>query len=50
MQLKLLLLGIQKTASEYREPFIGGGSVAFYTTQAYPDVPIWINDLYVPLV
>lgn len=34
---------------EYREPFIGGGSVAFYATQAYPDVPIWINDLYVPL-
>lgn len=34
---------------EYREPFIGGGSVAFYTTQAYPDVPVWINDLYVPL-
>ena len=34
---------------EYREPFIGGGSVAFYTTQAYPEVPIWINDLYVPL-
>jgi DNA adenine methylase len=34
---------------EYREPFIGGGSVAFYTTQAYPDIPIWINDLYVPL-
>ncbi len=34
---------------EYREPFIGGGSVAFYATQAYPDVPVWINDLYVPL-
>lgn len=34
---------------EYREPFIGGGSVAFYTTQAYPEVPVWINDLYVPL-
>jgi DNA adenine methylase len=31
---------------EYREPFIGGGSVAFYTTQAYPDVPVWINDKY----
>jgi len=34
---------------EYREPFIGGGSVAIYATQAYPNVPIWINDLYVPL-
>lgn len=34
---------------EYREPFIGGGSVAFYATQAYPDVPIWINDKYVTL-
>jgi len=34
---------------EYREPFIGGGSVAFYTTQAYPDVSVWINDLYIPL-
>lgn len=38
-----------ETFKEYREPFIGGGSVAFYTTQAYPDIPIWINDLYVPL-
>jgi len=34
---------------EYREPFIGGGSVAFYATQAYPDASIWINDLYDPL-
>lgn len=34
---------------EYREPFIGGGSVAIYATQAYPNVPVWINDLYVPL-
>ena len=34
---------------EYREPFIGGGSVAFYATQAYPDASVWINDLYVPL-
>ena len=34
---------------EYREPFIGGGSVAFYATQAYPDVPVWINDKYVTL-
>jgi DNA adenine methylase len=34
---------------EYREPFIGGGSMAIYTAQAHPGVPIWINDLYVPL-
>jgi DNA adenine methylase len=34
---------------EYREPFVGGGSMAIYTAQAYPGVPIWINDLYVPL-
>lgn len=34
---------------EYREPFIGGGSVAIYATQAYPNIPVWINDLYVPL-
>lgn len=34
---------------EYREPFIGGGSVAVYVAQAYPDIPIWINDLYFSL-
>lgn len=34
---------------EYREPFIGGGSIAIYTAQAYPNIPVWINDLYVPL-
>ncbi|NBW19978.1 MAG: DNA adenine methylase, partial [Caulobacteraceae bacterium] len=38
-----------ETFKEYREPFIGGGSIAFYTIQVYPDVPVWINDLYVPL-
>ena len=34
----------------YREPFIGGGSVALYVTQMYPDLDIWVNDLYEPLV
>lgn len=34
---------------EYREPFIGGGSMAVYTAQLEPSIPIWINDLYVPL-
>jgi len=38
-----------KIISEYREPFIGGGSIAIDITKANPDIPIWINDLYVPL-
>jgi len=35
---------------EYREPFLGGGSVALYVTQQYPNLNIWVNDLYEPLV
>tara|TARA_B100000902_G_scaffold360540_1_gene377332 strand:+ start:1167 stop:2015 length:849 start_codon:yes stop_codon:yes gene_type:complete len=35
--------------SEYREPFLGGGSVALYMTKMYPHLTIWVNDLYVPL-
>ena len=34
---------------EYREPFLGGGSVALYMTQTYPHLQIWVNDLYEPL-
>ena len=34
---------------EYREPFIGGGSVAIAITKQYPDIDIWVNDLYEPL-
>ena len=34
---------------EFREPFIGGGSVALYITQMYPHLDIWVNDLYEPL-
>jgi DNA adenine methylase len=33
----------------YREPFLGGGSVALYITQQYPSLRIWVNDLYEPL-
>jgi len=35
---------------EFREPFLGGGSVAIYITKKYPSLNIWVNDLYEPLV
>ena len=47
--IKTLAPWFPKSFSEYREPFIGGASVAIHVTQAYPDVPVWVNDLYVPL-
>ena len=35
---------------EFREPFLGGGSVAIHITKKYPNLSIWVNDLYEPLV
>ena len=35
---------------EYREPFLGGGSVAIHVTKKYPTVKVWVNDLYEPLI
>ena len=35
---------------EFREPFLGGGSVALHITKKYPHLDIWVNDLYEPLV
>ena len=34
---------------EYREPFLGGGSVAIHISKKYPKLNIWVNDLYEPL-
>lgn len=34
-----------KDFEEYREPFVGGGSVFIYLKQKRPDLKIWINDL-----
>lgn len=31
--------------SEFREPFVGGGSIFIYLKQKFPDRKFWINDL-----
>ena len=38
-----------KNYTEFREPFLGGGSVALYITKMHPHLKIWVNDLYEPL-
>jgi len=38
------------TYKEYREPFIGGASIAIQVSKMYPTLDIWVNDLYTPLV
>src|SRR5690606_4137955 len=34
---------------EFREPFVGGGSVFIYAKQRFPSKKYWINDLYFEL-
>ena len=34
---------------EFCEPFEGGASVSIYISQLYPELKIWINDIYTPL-
>lgn len=41
-QMKFLL---PKEFDEYREPFVGGGSLFIYLKQKQPNLKIWINDL-----
>jgi len=31
---------------EWREPFLGGGSMSIEMTKIFPDMKIWVNDLY----
>ena len=31
---------------EWREPFLGGGSMSVEITKRFPDMKIWVNDLY----
>ena len=35
---------------EFREPFLGGGSVAIHVSKKYPHLKITVNDLYEPLM
>lgn len=34
---------------EFREPFLGGGSVFIHTKQRFPNKKFWVNDLYFEL-
>ena len=43
---KKLLAKFPKDITEFREPFVGGGSVALLFTHLNPDIPVWVNDKY----
>lgn len=43
--IKKIVKYLPNNFSEYREPFVGGGSLFIYLKQEYPDLKIWINDL-----
>ncbi len=44
------ILSLLPNFAEYREPFIGGGSVFFALKSQYPKRKYWINDLYRELI
>jgi len=37
---------LPENIKEYREGFLGGGSCALAFSVMYPDIPVWVNDLY----
>ena len=44
-----LISSISPQFDEFREPFLGGGSIYVYFKQKYPLKRYWVNDLYYPL-
>ena len=44
--LKTLAPWIPSDMQEFREPFLGGGSISLLVSQNYPSLPIWVNDKY----
>ncbi|HLP88371.1 MAG TPA: DNA adenine methylase [Nostocaceae cyanobacterium] len=43
--IKQIVNYLPESFTEFREPFVGGGSVFIYLKQKFPDLKIWINDL-----
>ena len=41
---------VAQTITEIRDAFLGGGSYPLYLSKKYPDIPVWVNDKYTPLV
>ena len=45
-----LMVQAPEQGGEFREPFLGGGSVAIHISKKYPHLKITVNDLYEPLI
>lgn len=44
--MRYLLERMPETITDFRDPFVGGGSVFLAVKKKYPDVNYWINDAY----
>jgi len=43
--LKAIEENLPRKFAEFREPFVGGGSVFIFIRQRFPQIKVWINDL-----
>jgi DNA adenine methylase len=48
--IKVIQKYLPTSFSEYREPFVGGGSLFIYLKQINPNIKFWINDLNSELI